>query len=1084
MKTSCLLIVVYLLAPGLSLAQQDMGTITGVVTDPTGGVLPGVTVTARERATGIQRATVTNGAGVYLITPVPIGTYDVEAELQGFRKAMTRELELHAGDRARIDFQLTLGAVTQEVLVSAAPPLLERESSALGQVMETRAIEDLPVRGRNFQTLALLTAGVTPATGHRDQMGGFNANGNRALQNNFLVDGIDNNSNVLGLQNRQAQVLIPSLDAVREFKVSTSNYSAELGRNAGAVMMVTIKSGTNDFRGTAFEYFRHDMFDARDTFHYDDRDGDGKADPEKLRRHQFGGTFGGPIRRNRTFFFGSWDATRLDRGLVDLVTVPTALERQGIFDAARTGRAIRDPLTGRPFPNDTIPSGRIDPVAARLVALYPLPNFEGSGRQNYTASPLDTEERDQLDFRVDHQFSPKDRMFVRYSFMDHDERRDGPFPPPLLGIGGNTRAIDNNVAHSLAASETHIFGPRLVNEFRFGMSRLETDKLPLSAAVGHVNEQFGINGIPRYEDVPGLPQIQLAGAVPYANIGDVAFSPNLKLSQTFHVMDNVTYLLGTHSLKAGGDYRFFQADVFGSAQARGRINFNGRYTGVSLADFLLGWANIADLSTPQPGDLRGWSFAAYVQDDWKATPKLTLNLGVRYELQTPFWEKADRQNNFITDFGHPRFGTFVRAGELGNSIEGRALVALDTNNWAPRVGATYMLTDRTVVRAAAGIFYGGPENVGASSRLLANPPFFVRVIRRGTGRQPAIVLSQGVPADFLGDGETIPRDADVNSWAVDYPVTEINQWTLNVQHELPARMIFSVAYVGNRGKFLAHGREFNLAGIGNPDTEPQRRPFPHLGSINLQAPWAHSNYHSLQAKLDKRFSRGRAFLVSYTWGHALDNAGEPFVQDTGVGTPWDLDNDYASSSFDIRHRFVSSILYELPFGEGRRWLDGGGVTSTLFGAWQINAIVTAQTGLPFTPEVSDSYSHLGTLGVGSWRPDRLRDGSLSADQRSAEQWFDASAFAIPCDGDERPCRQGTAGRNILRSPGQFNIDLSLMKHFRMGDHRLQFRWEAFNLTNTPFLGEPNAVIDNPNVGLIRSTRGTPRQMQFSVRYSF
>jgi hypothetical protein len=549
-------------------------------------------------------------------------------------------------------------------------------------------------------------------------------------------------------------------------------------------------------------------------------------------------------------------------------------------------------------------------------------------------------------------------------------------------------------------------------------------------------------------------------------------------------MDNLTYLLGNHSVKTGVDYRFFQTDVFGSAQARGRINFNGRYTGVSLADFLLGWANIADLSTPQPGKLRGWAFAGYVQDDWKVAPNLTLNLGLRYELQTPFWEKDNRQNNFITDFGHPRFGTFVAAGELGDSIEDRALVGLDTNNWAPRVGLTYSVTPTTVVRAAAGIFYGGPENVGASSRLLANPPSFLRVIRRGTGRQPAIVLSQGFPADLLGDGQTIPRDADVNSWAVDFPITQINQWTLNVQHEFPARLAFSVAYVGNTGKFLAHGREFNLAGIGDPETEPQRRPFPGLASIDLRAPWAHSNYHSLQAKVDKRFSRGLGFLVSYTWGHALDNAGEPFGQDTGVGTPWDLDNDYASSSFDIRHRFVSSVLWELPFGERRRWMDRGGLVNTLFGGWQVNAIVTAQTGLPFTPEVSDSYTHLGTLGVGSWRPDRLGDGSMPDDQRSAERWFDASAFAIPCDGDELPCRQGTAGRNILRSPGQFNIDLSLMKIFPFGDHQLQFRGEAFNLTNTPFLGEPNAVIDNPNVGLIRSTRGTPRQMQFSVRYSF
>ena len=601
------------------------------------------------------------------------------------------------------------------------------------------------------------------------------------------------------------------------------------------------------------------------------------------------------------------------------MTVPTALERQGIFDPQRTGRAIRDPLTGRPFPNNTIPSGRIDPVAAKLVALYPLPNFEGSGRQNYTASPLDAEHRDQFDFRVDHQFSANDRMFVRYSFMDHDERREGPFPLPLLGIGNNTRARDNNVAHSVAVSETHIVDPRLVNEVRFGVSRLETDKLPLSTAVGHMNDEFGIRGIPRHENVPGLPQIQLAGAVAYANIGDVSFSPNLKLSQTFHLMDNVTYLAGEHSLKAGADYRFFQTDVFGSAQARGRINFNGRYTGVSL-----------ELGSPG-----------------------------RRHLQ------SDRPHRLPRGRRH----LLWRAGER-RRVE-------------PAAGKPAVLRpcDQARYRKAARDNAAGGIPGRLSRRWSGHPP---RRQRQQLGGRLSRHSDQPV------DAERAARAARANR-----RVSGVRREHRRVPRARP---------------------RVQRRGIGDPETEPQRRPVPHLGSIALRAPRAHSNQLSPAAKIDRRFSRGLGFLVSYTWGHALDNAGEPFGQDTGVGTPWDLENDYAS--FDIRHRFVSSVLWEVPVGQDRRWLDRGGLANTLLGEWQVNATVTAQTGLPFTPEVSDSYSHLGTLGVVSWWPDRLRDGSLPDDQRSAERWFDASAFAIPCDGDERPCRQGTAGRNILRAPGQ------------------------------------------------------------------
>ncbi|MGH9627122.1 MAG: carboxypeptidase regulatory-like domain-containing protein, partial [Bryobacteraceae bacterium] len=513
-------------------AQQDQGSITGTITDNTGAVVPDALVTARDVNTNIAVSHRTNQDGVYFIGPLKIGVYEVTVESKGFKKAVRGGVDLHANDRLGIDFTLQVGDVVEVVEVTGQAPILETETSSLDYVVSRRQITEFPLNSRNYQTLALLTAGVAPEIGGRDRAGGFVSHGQSALQNNFIIDGIDNNSTVMGMQDRKAQAIIPSLDAVQEFKVQTSNYTAEFGRNAGAVVNVTIRSGTNDFHGTAYEFLRNDVFDARPTFGYTDRDGDGRADPEVLRQNQFGGTFGGPILHNRTFFFGSWEAWRIRHAQSDLSIVPSALERTGDFSQTPRLANLRDP-EGGVFPGKRIPANRIDPVAAKLVALYPEANFSGSTRQNYVSNPPWSEDRDQFDFRVDHRFSDRDNIFGRYSFYRYDNLRGAPLPGLARGGVGNDRALDDNDGRHLVISETHVFTPNLVNEARYGLKWLKVDKRALTQLTrNEVASEFGIQGLPDRESLQGLPLIALGGALNFTGLGEAGFLPNFKISRT------------------------------------------------------------------------------------------------------------------------------------------------------------------------------------------------------------------------------------------------------------------------------------------------------------------------------------------------------------------------------------------------------------------------------------------------------------------------------------------------------------------------------------------------------------------------
>lgn len=1065
-----------LMSCSMAWAQQDMGSVTGTVRDPTGAILPGVRVTATETATGTTTETTTNAEGLYTLPALKIGAYRVAAELGGFKRAVADAVQISAQSRVRVDLQLELGAMTEEVAVRADAPLLQTETSSLAHVLREEEIKELPLNGRNFQQLAVLAAGVLPAFGHRDREGGFNSHGQWATQNNFILDGVDNNSQVLGLEDRKAQVLIPSLDAVQEFQIQTSNYSAEFGRNAGAVMNVSIKSGTNQVKGTAYEFARHDRFDARDTFAYADRDGDGRADPEQLRQHQFGVTIGGPIRANRTFFFVSAEALRSRTTEGSSVTVPTLPERRGIFDPAVV--TIRDPATGQAFPGNAIPRNRWDPVAARLLGLLPEPNFVDTTRANYVSSPKHERDRYQYDVRVDHNFSASDKIFARISRMDVRDDREGPLPPPAVGAPNNETSLNDNQAHSVAVSATRILGPHVVNEARFGFNALETDKHPLVAEA--VNEQFGLR-VAASQPVTGLARMTFTGALGYVPLGDATFTPNYKLSRTFQVLDNLTVMRGRHALKAGADLRWIQADIVGAPQTRGIFNFNGRFTGSSFGDFLLGMTNTRQFSTFQQGNLRERNFMFYVQDDWKVGRRLTLNLGLRYELSSPMFDTQDRMTTL--DLSETPAFRVVRAGDAGDSWSSRALVDTDTNNWAPRLGFAWQPASRWSVRGAAGIFYGTTGGgLGASNRLINNWPVYREVTIRSTPTRSAGQLADGLDESVLGSADVMPENLNWNVWARRFELPTIQQWNLSIQRQLGSELTGTVSYVGSLSRYLPRSYNANSAGIGPPATERQRRPIPALGAISLREPTGTASYHGMETTLDKRLSAGLQYSLAYTWSHSIDDVAELFGAEGGiVQDVRNLAGDRGNSGFDRRHRFAGSSVYELPFGAGRRWFTEGGALGAILGGWQLSAIVSMQSGRYFDVTIPDPTTRLGVTSS-NWRADLVGDPRVA--NPGPDGWLNRDAFTVPRNPDGS-YRFGNLGRNSLLGPGYFNLDAGLMRNFRLGaGRRLQFRWEVFNATNHPSYGLPTTNLLSRDFGTIRGTTSAPRQMQFGLKFIY
>ncbi len=667
--------------------------------------------------------------------------------------------------------------------------------------------------------------------------------------------------------------------------------------------------------------------------------------------------------------------------------------------------------------------------------------------------------------------------------------------PPLPGIArggvGNDRALDDNDGDHLTASWSHVASPTLINEVRVGYKYLKVNKVQQAAPQSELNAQYGLRGLNEDPSILGLPRIQLTGGLAHIGLGGSNNLPNGKISSTWQFLDNVTMIRGNHSFKMGVDIRHDFSDILGSQSATGTFRFNSRYTGIALGDALLGWVDRGTSGTTIDAEMTFDSYMAYFQDDWKLTPTLTLNLGIRYELTTPWVEREDRMNRVAFEPG-PDFGRIIRAGELGSTYQDRALISLDKNNVAPRVGFAWQPGQSWTVRGSGGVFYGGSQGLGASARMLRNFPFVAVVQQRGSSSRPVFLLQDGFPADFLGNLDApvetvddLPNNSVMRTWAEDFPMPMVYQWNFSVQRQLSDSMALTTAYVGSSSLYQQFSYNINAPGIGPSDTERQRRPyFPRLNGLTYRSPAAHGSYHGLETTLTRRLANGLAFTTAYTWSHAISQTAELFVAGDNGG-PQDISCfacERGSSSNDTRHRLVNSYMINLPFGKGKRFLNRSGFLDALFGGWQMTGILSLQTGQYYDLTIANATAELGTNGVGAWRPNVIGDHRLPSP--TPNLWLNPDAFEIPRDSSGSPTF-GNLGRNALQEDGIFNWDVGLMKNFQLTERfRLQFRWEVFNVTNHPSYGTPNTNFSSPDVGKITSTLGLPRQQQLGVRFSF
>jgi outer membrane receptor protein involved in Fe transport len=1023
------------------MAQTFTGAISGSVKDSSDSVVPGATVTVTNTRTGQSRTAVSGAQGEFIFPALQPGEYQLDAELSGFSKKSLTGVILTVNQRLEVPIRLEVGQLSDTVSVVAEAVLVNTTDPTVGQVIEEKRVVDLPLNGRDFVQLATLSAGVETRQTTRGLLA---TNGTRGNSLSFLFDGVDgNDANAIFLS------LTPSIEAIQEFKIQTSTYSAEFGRNAGAQINLITKSGTNSFRGAAFEFLRDAALDAKNYFDPVDQ----PIPP--FTRNQFGGVLGGPVRRNQLFFLVNYEGTRMDKSLTALATVPTAAERMGDFSRTlnpATGALIvvRDPVTGLPFPGNVIPPDRLDPTGSRVAALYPVPNRTGT--QNFVSSPSQEFNADLLTIRIDHALSSRDTVFGRYFRSDSEEFN--PFGR-VAGAGGTNvpgfAARIPSVGQNLALNWTRILSSKLLLEARFGLHRYNTGRFQDQSA-DRVRE-LGIQGGHDAARDYGYPLFQITG---YTAVGDRNDLPQERPQNTFHYFTNLTYNTGGHNVRTGFEVRYLQEDLYADLNVRGSYTFNPTFTGYGLADLLLGLPTTVTSTVPGlEANWRDTTYGVYLQDDWKVTPRLTLNLGLRYDYFTPITDTQDRRAIF--DFAD---NTIKVVGTNGIPRSG---YQADRNNVAPRVGFAFLPfgTSRLVTRGGYGIFYD-KENWNSHAGLNNQPMFrsSLQYNRPGSISQ-AFVGTANVP---------LPN---VNAMQPDFRDAYYQQWNVFVEGELLQNTAIGVGYVGSKGANLPTQIDFNqpLPGVGNPQA---RRPIPQYAAINYLHSGSSSMFHSLQTRLERRFRGGFAFLTTYTLSKATDDA--PLY---GGSAP-DATNTEAArgpANTDSRHRLSASFIYELPLGPGKRFLSNANtLTTALLGGWQVNGIVALASGVPFTPTVSQDVA--GTARPNSQWPDRLCDGKV--DNPTAERWFDASCFAVPA-----PATFGNAGRNILVGPGLTNVDFSVFKSFRMvADHQLQFRMEVFNLFNHVNLGQPNATIDAPlTVGRI-STATDARQIQLALKYTF
>ncbi len=1123
-----LVCLIAMMWPAQTAAQAVSGTILGSVSDASGAAVSGVKIAITHMQTGLTRLVTSDSQGEYVAPSLPPGLYNISAEAPGFKKLSLDNVQLNVDQKARVDLKLEVGATTESVTIEGVAPLVQTESSDLSGTVSETQIKNLPLNGRDFVHLTRTLPGVLRGIpgANIDGAGSlawrasasFSANGMRTRDNNFMLDGVDNNETWLN-----SVVIFPSIDALEEFKVQTSTYSAEFGRSSGGVVNIQIKSGQNALHGSGFEFLRNDALDANNFFN----NKNGRAKPP-FKQNQFGGTLGGPIRHDKMFFFGDYQGGRIRDSQTFLSTVPSEKMRVGDFSEllganlcanpstgvkgvcggalteplmvtdtanntlqARVGM-IFDPLTRRQFAGNVIPIAMFDPVAKNIIEqLYPHGNVAGTRAangqivNNYLRNPVLAREDDQFDVKIDNYFSQNNHFFGRYSF-----ERTHRFLPATLehGDAGTTFGAGTGLirAQSLALNDTHTFSPRWLNEFRFGFSRIAFKVTSIDAGT-NLAQAVGIPGVNITDTATAMSQITFTPG-DIRNLGANSNQPLLTFLDTFQWFDNVTHTRGAHTLKMGANLTRRRRNVFNVDNIVGNFNFRPDITsnpaipnsGFSFASFALGYPSSVTRGLMQGvvGERRP-EYGAYIQDDWRANGKLTLNLGLRYDLFVPYVEVHDRQSNFETSTGK-----FIVASEDAtiNGVKvGRALQTTPTKDFAPRFGFAYDVFGKgqMVLRGGYGIFWNNPLT-GTSSQKPSNPPFLLSNSLTTT-LQPTLRLRDGIPPPPPVDPNRPPSGTTRSIFDPEFTDGYAQQWNLNISRQFGRNYALEVSYVGSKGTRLVIKQDINQAppvvGVTNADVN---RPFiklaPGLRSLSQVQSRGDSNHHALLAKFSNRLSSGLLFVNSYTFGKTID-----IVSDTEGATQnaYDFRRDRAVSDFDVKHTFTSSWTYDLPFGKGK-WIGGGasGLADKFIGGWQLSGILLLRSGLPFSVNQSQTVQSTGTGN----RPNRIASGKL--DNPTVDRWFDTSAFVPTTDITGT---YGNSGRNILRAPGQANIDLSLVKVTRFHErfeHQLKF--EFFNAFNHPQFAAPGNTIGTGTVGQITSLLfgSTPRQIQVAMKFSF
>ncbi|HZS07980.1 MAG TPA: TonB-dependent receptor [Blastocatellia bacterium] len=1109
MTACCLTVAILLLSTSVSYAQFDTAAVLGSVRDSTGAIVPKATVTLTNVATGIKQTVQTDAEGNYQFNNVKIGLYQLTAEAQGFARAVAENVQLAVNARQRVDLVLKAGAVTETVNVSAdAVQLLETESSDRGQVINRQQIVNLPLNGRSYADLALLAPGVRRSilsaqeSGTRDAS--FNVNGLRSSLNNFVLDGVDNNFYGTSNQGFSNQVVQASPDALQEFKVQTNNFSAEYGRAGGAIINASLRSGTNEFHGSVYDFLRNTSLNAVGFFKPT------RGIKPVLIQNQFGGTIGGPIIKDRTFFFLDYEGFRRITRSLQITTIPSLAERQGILGVAvRIPYDFTDSNGTLQKAGTVINAGSPVPLTAfakKVLADLPSPTT-AAATNNFENLPRNKFYNDKGDLKIDHNFNQKTTAFVRLSQRKLNNFEAPVIPGPLFS-GAN--AFIRVLNQQLASGVTHNLSANSLVEFRLGISRTLAGKQPTGLGGPNMQTLYGITGLPTDPSIAGGLNTQSISG--YQSLGRQNSNPQHQDPTVVNPRVNYTFLLGRHSLKTGYEYQHINTVIEDFHPKYGEDIYSGQFSRPSgaasdnrynLADFFFGARNTYNLNNTALLNYRQRMHFAYAQDDFKFNPKLTLNLGMRYEFATPQYEADNHLANF-----DPTTRTLIQAKD--GSLFERSGVHPDRNNWAPRVGVAYQLTPRTAIRSGYGISYIHFNRLGGENILGYNGPF---IVGASVSQQTSQALctgdnflncfrptQAGYPTGLVTPANFNPLTARVNFTPNDIRTGYVQSWHLTVQRELMKNLLLDVAYVGNHSVKLVTLGDYNQA-RPNDATDPaagtplqNRRPIPGYSFIQISFPGGQANYHALQVKLERRFSQGLYLLNSFTWSKAIDNVAghlEANFGDNSRVNIKDIRSDRGVANYNQPFNNTTSVVYDLPFGKGRRFASGiNDYADAVIGGWRLTLINTAASGLP----VNLTYSPASAFQVGSsltYRPN-LTGQPLILNPDEPTSYLNPAAVAIPTDRS-RPF--GNAGRNIVSGPSFFQTDLGLHKSFPVWREKtkLEFRMEAFNLFN-----HTNFVAPDSNASNIRFdangnytgsfgkiTQSFPaRQIQFALKLYF